>query len=302
MKLKYKIICLLLVALDFILLLKIVLGNSVIAILNPKGLIALQERNLMISAILIMLVAVIPVFLLAIYVAKKYRAGNTKTTYAPDWDSPKLQILFWGFLILIMATLSVITWISAHQLDPHIAITSNTKPLTIQVVALRWKWLFIYPEQNIATVNYLVFPEKTPVKFEITAADSPMNSFWIPQLGGQIYAMSGMATQTHLIADGTGEYRGSTAEISGAGFAGMTFSAKSVSQNDFDLWVNSVKKSPKILDLDTFNALAKPSEHNPLSEYSSTEDNLYTTIVMKYMAKPKNSSEQTNSTEKMQGM
>lgn len=286
MKNRYKFLILLLVLFDLALVERIMIGSSLLAIFHPLGTIALQERNLMITAVLIMLCGAVPVFGLAIYVFFNYHAENAKAHYAPEWDNPKLQIFIWSFLFVIMSVLSVLTWQSAHKLDPHNAIISSTKPIIIQVVALRWKWLFIYPEQNIATLNYVVFPEKTPVNFELTASDTPMNSFWIPQLGGQIYAMSGMATQTHLMADGVGEYRGSNAEIGGAGFADMTFTAKSVSKSDFKTWVASIKKSPQTLSLEDFNALSKASIDHGVSSYSSTENNLYTTIVMKYMARP----------------
>ena len=285
------------VLLDLALIERIMIGSHVSPIFNPLGIIALQERNLMFLAISLMLVVVIPVFILALYVGMKYHANNTKAAYTPDWEhSSKLQFFIWGFPTVIICVLSGMVWIYAHKLDPHVALASQTKPITIQVVALRWKWLFIYPEQGIASLNYVAFPEKTPVHFELTASDTPMNSFWIPQLGGQIYAMSGMATQTNLMADGVGEYRGSNAEISGDGFANMTFTAKSVSQSDFTTWVNSVKQSPQTLSLDTFNKLAKPNEDNKPAFYSSTEDNLYNTIVMKYMAHP------TGTMENMPGM
>ncbi|MGI8419743.1 MAG: ubiquinol oxidase subunit II [Candidatus Levyibacteriota bacterium] len=287
MKNRYKFLILFLILLDLALIERIMIGTSLVPILNPQGIVALQERNLIFVAVSLMLIVVIPVFALAFYVGWKYHANNTKATYIPDWDrNDKLQFFIWGFPTLIICILAGMVWVYAHKLDPHKALASSTKPITIQVVALRWKWLFIYPEQKIATVNYVVFPEKTPIDFELTAYDTPMNSFWIPQLGGQIYAMSGMATQTHLMADGIGEYRGSNAEISGAGFADMTFTAKSVSQNDFNSWVSSVKQSPLTLDQTVVGRLSKPSKDMPPTSYSSTQDNLYTTIVIKYMAHP----------------
>ncbi len=287
MKTLSKILILLFIVTDVYFFGKILLAGKNIQILNPKGAIAFQERDLMITALFLMFLVVVPVFILAIHVATKYRAGNKKAVYMPDWDhSTKLQIFLWAFPFTIICLLSTLNWITAHKLDPHDAIASTKKPITIQVVALRWKWLFIYPEQNIATVNYVAFPENMPIDFELTASDTPMNSFWIPQLGGQIYAMSGMATQTHLIANGIGQYRGSNAEINGAGFADMDFIARSVSQRDFADWVSTVKQSQNALTLETFNILSKPSQDNPRAYYSSTEDNLYTTIVMKYMFMP----------------
>ena len=152
-------------------------------ILDPKGFIAIQERNLLITAFLLMLIVIVPVFILAFVVATKYKANNAKARYMPDWESTKLQVFCWAFLFVDICVLSGINWVTAHQLDPHKALMSTTNPITIQVVALRWKWLFIYPDLGIATVNYVAFPEKTPLTFELTALDTPMNSFWIPQLG-----------------------------------------------------------------------------------------------------------------------
>jgi cytochrome o ubiquinol oxidase subunit 2 len=283
---------------------KILFVGKNFQILNPKGTIALQERDLMFTAIFIMLLGVVPVFIFAYYVATHYRSDNTKAKYVPEWDNTKLQVFVWGYLILIMSSLGVLTWTSAHALDPHVAIASTTKPITIEVVALRWKWLFIYPEQNIATINYVEFPQNTPVNFELSASDTPMNSFWIPQLGGQIYAMAGMATQTHLMADGVGQYRGQNAEINGDGYAGMEFTVKSVTSKDFNAWVSTVRQSPKSLDFNTVTQLSNPTEYVAPVYYSSTQENLFAMIVMKYMAAPTNapSASQTNTQGAVAGM
>ena len=274
MKLKPGLIILSLLFIDFILLFFILLHGNNNAILNPQGFIAFQQKNLIILAVLLMLCVAIPVFIAAFYIAHKYREGNTKAKYTPDVDhNHKLQALWWGILSFVILILCVINWQATHALDPSKSIKSSAKPLTIEVVALQWKWMFIYPEQHIATVNYIVFPEKTPLVFKLTG-NAPMNSFWIPQLGGQMYAMTGMVTTLHLMADKTGEYRGSSAEISGAEFAGMTFKAKSVSASEFAAWVESVKKSPQTLTFDEYKKLAKPSADTPATFYSSTEGDL----------------------------
>lgn len=286
MKKLSRIIVSILIAFDALLLVKILISGKNVQVLNPQGYIAFQERSLLFVVISLMLIVVIPVFILAIHVATHYHEGNKKAKFDPDWQSPKLQIFLWAFPTFIILILCVINWLSAHALDPSNAIAAGRKQMTVEVVALRWKWLFIYPEQHIASVNYLVFPEKTPIHFELTALDTPMNSFWIPQLGGQIYAMGGMSTQTHLIANGIGTYRGSNAEINGQGFADMTFVAKSVSQDDFDGWVAKVKQAPQMLDQESFDTLAKPSISYPVTTFASTDDNLYSTIVMHYMARP----------------
>jgi len=286
MKTLSRIIVSLFVIVDVYFLGKILLGGENIQVLNPKGIIALQEREVAYVAVFLMLVIVIPVFIWAFYVGTTYHEGNKWAKYTPEWDhSTKLQAFIWAFPIAIICILCVLVWKTAHRLDPSDAIASTQKTMTIQVVATRWKWIFIYPDQHIATVNLLEIPENTPVHFMLSASDTPMNSFWIPQLGGQIYAMSGMATQTYLMANGVGTYRGANSEINGAGYAQMTFTVNSVTQNDFTNWVARVKQSATpTLDLNTFNKLAQPSQNNPVAYYSSTQDNLFTTIVTKYLA------------------
>lgn len=171
-----------------------------------------------------------------------------KRTYAPKWShSTKIEVVIWTVPILIIIALGVITYKSTHALDPYRPLESDVKPITIEVVSLDWKWVFIYPEQGIATVNKIVFPANTPINFRITS-DSVMNSFFIPGLGGQIYAMAGMTTKLHLIANRNAEMDGISANYSGAGFTGMKFKAIATTQADFDAWVNEVKASPKQLD------------------------------------------------------
>lgn len=286
-----------LVIFNVVLFFYVLLHGNNIALLNSKGLIAMKERQVMFIAFLLMLFTVIPVFFLTFFTAWKYRESNTKAKYVPDLQqNPKLEFLWWAFPAAIVLIFAVITWKATHVLDPYKPLAVATKPITIQVIALRWKWLFIYPEQHIATVNFIQFPEHTPINFELTA-DAPMNSFWIPQLSGQIYAMPGMSTQLHIITDVPGDFAGSAAEISGRGFAGMKFIARASSQADFDAWVQSVQASSKILDLSAYNKLAQPSENDPVTFYALSEDNLYNKIIMKFMAPSS-----TNSGGTMQNM
>ncbi|MET1033031.1 MAG: ubiquinol oxidase subunit II, partial [Candidatus Saccharimonadales bacterium] len=260
-------------------------GNN-FAVLDPKGPIAQEQFNLIIFTSLLSLIVVVPVFVLTFYIVWKYRAGrvdNKKAAYSPEWDhSRTAETIWWLVPLMLIAVLAVITWITTHKLDPYRPIVSDKKPITVQVVALQWKWLFIYPEQKIASVNYLQFPKDTPINFEITA-DAPMNSFWIPQLGGQVYAMAGMQTKLHLQAAEIGEFKGSSANISGEGFAGMKFSAWATSQQEFDEWVESTRQAPYALTMSEYDALAKPSENNPPSFYTSPDAKLYDTVMMKYM-------------------
>lgn len=256
--------------------------SSEMAVLAPKGMIGEKQKELLKIATLLMLIVVLPVFALTFAIAWKYRAEK-KSTYHPEWEfNIWAESLWWGIPFLIIIVLGVYTWKGCHELDPFKPIESKVKPLRIQTVALQWKWLFIYPEQGIATVNFVQFPEQVPIVFEITS-DAPMNSFWIPALGGQVYAMSGMKSKLHLIANQEGSFRGSSANISGSGFAGMTFVAKASSEADFVQWVESVKGSSKTLAQEEYDQLSKPTSYVPAEYYVLGEPDLFDRIVMKYM-------------------
>lgn len=253
------------------------------AILDPKGVTALEERNLILTALGLMMIVVIPTFIMTFIFARKYRISNTNANYDPTFTHSKIvEFICWGVPCVIIVILGTITWITTHKLDPYRPLESKVKPLTIEVVALDWKWLFIYPEQKVATVNFVEFPANVPVNFRITA-DAPMNSFWIPQLSGQIYAMTGMQTKLHVMATQPGDYNGSGASYSGAGFSGMKFVARATNQNSFDQWVKQVKSSTSILTGAEYVQLAKPSEDNPVKYYASVREHLYDDIIMKFM-------------------
>lgn len=258
-----------------------------IAVFEPAGTIAAKERNLMIFTLLLSVFVVVPVFVMTFFIVWRYRAGAAEEKgreYKPNWDRNRLvESVWWGIPCLIILVLAVVTWRATHELDPYKDLSSSKKPLTVQVVALQWKWLFIYPEQNVATVNYLQIPEDTPINFEITS-DAPMNSFWIPRLGGQVYAMEGMTTELHLMATEPGMYTGSSANLSGKGFAGMDFTVRSSSERDFSNWVETAKQTKHHLTNSEYDKLAKPSEHNPHYYYGTVAPGLYDTIVNKFMA------------------
>lgn len=261
----------------------LLLRGANFAVLDPKGPIAQEQFNLIIFTSLLSLIIIIPVFVLTFFIVWKYRAGNKKAAYNPEWDHSKTaETIWWLVPLALIAVLAGITWVTTHKLDPYKPIVSNKKAITVQVIALQWKWLFIYPEHNIASINYLEFPEDTPVNFEITA-DAPMNSFWIPQLGGQVYAMAGMQTKLHLEASEIGEYKGSSANISGEGFAGMKFVAKATSEAGFKQWLEVARKSPTKLTSEEYKTLASPSKNNPPAYYSARDTALYDTVMMKYM-------------------
>lgn len=260
------------------------LRTHFIPVLQPRGTIGIQERKLIYIGLALAALVVIPVYTMTVMIAWKYRAGNTKARYMPDWDGHRLiEATWWAIPGAIILVLSIITWNSSHTLDPFRPLNSAKPPLTIQVVSLDWKWLFIYPQQRIASVNLVQMPVNVPVNFELTS-DSVMNSFWVPALGSQIYTMPGMSTQVHLMATQAGSYRGSSANISGQGFAGMDFTAKAGSQAEFNTWVRQTQSSSNYLDLASYNDLAKPSQNVPVAYYSHADNNLYNYVIGKYMA------------------
>lgn len=259
------------------------LQSSNIAVLNPKGTIAAEQLELLIFVTLLMLTIVIPVLVLTFFIAWKYRESNKKAVYRPEWDgSGKLEAAWWGIPFIIIAVLSVVIWSSSYALDPYKPIASNKRPLAVQAVALQWKWLFLYPEENIATVNYLKLPKDRPIEIA-NSADAPMSSLWIPQLGGQIYAMNGMATKLHLQATETGTYYGASANINGKGFASMNFDTEVVEESDFESWVAHMENEPKYLSFEAYEELAEPSEKVKPISYGSFQHGLYDRIIMKFM-------------------
>ena len=253
-------------------------------VLDPKGQVGMDEKHLIIVSTLLMLIVVIPVIFMTLYFAWKYRDGRDHEIYAPKWAHSKtIEIVVWLVPVIIVIILGVITWDSTHKLDPYKPLEHQAKPITVQVVSLDWKWLFIYPEQGIASVNELAFPANVPVNFKITS-DTAMNSFFIPQLGSQIYSMAGMATKLHLIANEPGTFEGISANYSGAGFAGMKFNAIATpTADDFDAWVAKVKQQGSPLNVEQYKQLAKKSENNPVQYYGSVQQGMFNYIVMQYM-------------------
>ncbi|BAN99650.1 ubiquinol oxidase subunit II [Plautia stali symbiont] len=222
---------------------------------------------------------------MAVVFAWKYRATNTNAKYSPNWShSNKVEAVVWTIPILIILFLGVLTWKSTHALEPSKPLASDVKPVEIDVVALDWKWLFIYPEQGVATVNQIAFPANTPVNFKITS-NSVMNSFFIPTLGSQIYAMAGMQTKLHLIANEPGTFDGISANFSGRGFSGMKFKAIATKDDaEFQLWVAKVKAAPNTLTtMNDFEKLAAPSENHPVEYFSTANPELIKQVIDKFM-------------------
>jgi cytochrome o ubiquinol oxidase subunit 2 len=262
------------------------------SVLNPHGAVGLAERGLMVHAVLFMLIVAVPVYALLFFFAWRYRDRGAEKTianqkdgplYTPDWEHAKVdELIWWAIPFEIVLVLGALTWTSTHELDPRVPLEGG-EPLVVQVVALDWKWLFIYPAQNIATVNYLEIPVGKPVKFEITA-DAPVNAFWIPQLGGQIYAMTGMVTTLNLVADTPGVYAGGSSNYSGEGFAHMKFDTHAVAKDDFDAWVRKTQSLSGSLKSASYATLAEASvEEQPLY-YGDVEPELFEDIVSRFMS------------------
>ena len=264
------------------LLLLFSLTSCDIAVIDPKGIIAASQRDLIYTTLGLMLLVVMPVLVLTLVFAWRYRA-SAKARYEPEWDhNTLLEYIWWGIQILIIGVLAVITWKSSHELDPYKPLEQPGKPIEIQVVALDWKWLFIYPTENVAVVNFVQFPVGVPVNFKITA-QAPMNSFWIPSLAGQIYAMEGMQTKLHIMASEPGNYEGVSANFSGEGFNGMKFFAKASSTEEYTRWIDSLRHSPDTLTRTRYDALALPSSNDPVRIYSAVADQLFLHIMMQFM-------------------
>lgn len=259
------------------------LQGKQIDVLNPSGVIADQQRNVLLLTLLLSSLVVVPVFTMLIVFSVRYRAGNRKASYRPEWAENKfLEGLWWGIPILIIGVLGVITWQTSHSLDPYKNLAGG-KPLEVQVVALQWKWLFIYPEQQIATLNYMAAPVNRPIHFSLTA-DAPMSAFWIPALGSQIYAMNGMESQLNLKATKVGTFTGYTTNINGEGYADMKFKTKIMNKEAFDEWAMNAQNSSDRMDEAQYKALAEPKAQTNEVTYKLAQSDLFNTIMAKYMS------------------
>lgn len=267
-------------------------GCDNLVLMHPKGSIGLEEQKLILISFALMLVVVIPVIIMTIFFSIKYRSTNVNNThYCPNWDHSKtIEYIIWIIPICIIIILSVLTWESTHKLDPKKPlIHTKSEPIIIDVIALNWKWLFIYPKNNIAVINELTIPINVPVQFNVTS-NAVMNSFFIPQLGSQIYAMAGMHTQLFLIANQPGTYRGISSNFSGQGFSGMKFTVIATkNEEEFNQWINNVKLSKyRIDDMHTYEELAKPSIFNPVMYFSNVKHNLFYTVINKFINQNEN--------------
>lgn len=248
-------------------------------VLDPVGPIGASERVILLDATAIMLAVIIPVILLTLAFAWWFRAGNQRATYRPDWEySGRIELIVWSIPALVIVFLGGIAWISSHELDPARPLQSAKSPLEVEVVSLDWRWLFIYPRERIATVNYLVVPTGVPVHFRLTST-SVMNSFFIPQLGSQIYTMPGMTTQLNLQADKAGTYAGISAQFSGPGFSDMQFTVRAESVDEFTTWAAQVRERGGVLDEATVAQLIRPSRAAGELTYGSVPDDPFNVLA-----------------------
>ena len=262
------------------------LGGCSQGILDPQGPIASAERLLLINSTAIMLVVVIPVIVATLAFAWWYRTSNDRASRGTDESyEERIEFVVWSIPALTVILLGGVIWLGSHQLDPRMRIPGKSDPLRVDVVSLDWKWLFIYPDQGLAAVNQLVIPAGAPVEFRLTSA-TVMNSFFVPQLGSQIYAMGGMITHLHLLADNPGEYPGFSANFSGDGFSWMRFITKAVPTADFNAWLEQVRGTGSALDDAGYAELAKPSQDVPPTTYRSVEPKLFERILDQTTAGP----------------
>jgi cytochrome o ubiquinol oxidase subunit II len=268
--------------------LALALSGCDFVVLTPAGDVAAQQRDLVIISTVLMLLIVLPVMALTAFFAWRYRQSNAAARYEPEWDhSTQLELVIWSAPLLIIVCLGAVTWMGTHLLDPYrmlgrIAsdrpVDSGFAPLEVEVVALDWKWLFIYPDYSVATVNELAAPVDRPINFHITAS-SVMNSFYIPALAGQIYAMPGMQTSLHAVVNKEGTYKGFSANYSGAGFSGMHFAFEALTNEGFDAWIARARASGSTLGRSDYLELERPSENVPVRRYASVDRDLFNAVL-----------------------
>ena len=248
-------------------------------ILDPQGPIAAAEKTILFNATSVMLGVIIPVIVLTIVFAWWFRASNTRAIHLPEWSySGGIELVVWSIPTLVVVFLGGIAWIGSHELDPAKAIPSNVTPIKVQVVSMDWKWLFIYPELGVASLNRLAVPAGTPISFQLTSS-SVMNSFFVPQLGSQIYTMSGMVTRLNLMADKPGDYPGLSAQFSGDGFSDMRFNVNALDAAGFDAWLAATRAGGGMLDAAAYADLVRPSADVAAKTFGGVAPHLFESAV-----------------------
>nr|WP_313901904.1 ubiquinol oxidase subunit II [Methylobacterium sp. J-030] len=264
------------------------LGGCNFVVLHPAGYVAEQQRNLVLAATGLMLLIIVPVIAFTLIFAWRYRATNENAVYDPEWHhSTQLEVLIWTAPLMIIIALGALTWIGTHTLDPFRPLSkidtkrdvaAGTVPLEVEAIAMDWKWLFLYPQYGIATVNEVAAPVDRPIRFKITATDV-MNTFYVPTLAGMVYAMPGMQTQLHAVINREGAWEGRSAHYSGAGFSNMFFKFHGLTNDGFDQWVAKAKASGGDLSQEAYLKLEEPSEAEPARYYKSYMQGLYDRII-----------------------
>jgi cytochrome o ubiquinol oxidase subunit II len=250
-------------------------------VLDPQGPVSSAERLILLNATGIMLVVIVPVIVLTLAFAWWYRASNKRAAYRPEWSySGHIELVVWAIPAMVVMLLAGVAWTGSHELDPARPLVSGAKPIRIEVVSLDWKWLFIYPDQEIAAVNEIVVPAGTPIEFMLTSA-TVMNSFFVPQLGSQIYTMPGMTTRLNLMADRPGNFPGLSTNFSGEGFSDMRFEVHAVPASGFAAWLARTRGAGPALDMDAYSQLARPDSHAKTQTYRSVDPTLFERIVHK---------------------
>jgi len=258
-------------------------GCAEVVIFDPKGPVGDAERFVITVAILLMTIVVVPVFVMGFWFAWRYRVSNSKAAYPPKWDSsPAIDVFIWLVPLAIVTILASLTWKETFRLDPYKSIISARQPVNVQAVSLDWKWLFIYPDHDIAVINYLVFPAGAPLSFRITS-ETVMTSLFIPQLGSQMYGMTGMETRLNLLAREPGVYMGQNQQFSGRWFSNMNFEARAATAEEFAAWVQKVRSSPARLDMAQYEELVKPGATRQVTYFSSVEPGLFKRIIERYV-------------------
>jgi cytochrome o ubiquinol oxidase subunit II len=261
-------------------------------VLDPQGPIASAERAILLNSTTIMLVVVVPVIVITLAFAWWYRASNTRATYQPNWaHSGAIEFVVWSIPAMVVLLLAGVAWTGSHDLDPARKLSPNVKPLRIEVVSLDWKWLFIYPDSEVGTLNQVIVPAGVPLEFVLTSANV-MNAFWVPQLGSQIYTMPGMTTRLNLLAEHAGDYPGRSSNFSGDGFSDMRFVVHAIPAAAFSNWLGVTQSEGATLDARAYSQLARSGSDVSIKTYRSVEPGLFERIQRESSGRPAGSAEE----------
>lgn len=253
-----------------------------IDVLSPAGVVADEQRKILLFALILSMFVVIPVFGILTFVSLKYRASKRPIDYSPEWgESKRLELIWWGVPIAIIAVLGTVIYNTSHSLDPYKKIAGDNA-IEVQVIGLQWKWLFIYPDYGVASLNRMPIPVDTPIRLVLTT-EAPMSALWYPALGSQIYAMNGMESQLNVKATKLGQYKGYNTNINGEGYAKMIATADAISMNDFLKWTSNTKTENNLLDMPVYEEIAEPEIVRDFKSYRLDDTSIYDTVLMRNM-------------------